>query len=302
MISATDPIQRSFDWTRKSLFSPFDLGKWCTIGFTSFLAALMGGGSLNFRSGRPFRGLGSAGSPTSPLEALGVARLWVLGHPGLVVSLGVLALAFLMLVSWLGARGQFMFLDNVVSGRGRVAEPWNRFREHGNRVFLFLLALQIAGIAVLALGLFAGWRIAEPDIADLHFGIQALKGILAAAGIILPLGLVVVLVGQVLRDFVVPVMYLRGTTVAGGFGVWWNELVPGNGGSFLLFYLLKWLLSLAAATLIILGTCFTCCLAGLPYVSSVVFLPVAVFFRAYSLAFMGQCGEAWVLLRDGSQH
>jgi hypothetical protein len=31
-------------------------------------------------------------------------------------------------------------------------------------------------------------------------------------------------------------------------------------------------------------------------VSSVVFLPVAVFFRAYSLAFMAQAGPEWDLL------
>jgi len=302
MLSATDAIQRSFEWTRKLLFDPFSLGKWCVMGFTSFLAALLSGGGLNAPSGRPFRGFGSAAKASSPLEGLDEVRLWFLAHLGLVVALGVLALALLVLLTWLGARGQFMFLDNVVNDRGRVAEPWNRYREHGNRVFVFLVVLQAAGLAVVAFGGYAGWRIAGAGAPDFEFGLQAVKGILAAAAIILPLGLAAMLAGQVLRDFVVPVMYLRGTTVAEGFGVWWRELVPGNGGSFVLFYLLKLVLSIAAGVAVFVGTCLTCCLAGLPYVSSVVFLPVAVFFRAYSLAFLGQCGEPWVLLRPGSQH
>ncbi|NTV73312.1 MAG: hypothetical protein HGA66_03790 [Holophaga sp.] len=299
MLSATDAIQRSFEWTRKVLFDPFSLGKWCVMGFTSFLAALLSGGGLNVPSGRPFRGAAKA---ASPLEGLDEVRLWLLAHLGLIVALGLLALALLVLLTWLGARGQFMFLDNVVNDRAEVSGPWNRYREHGNRVFLFLVVLQAAGLAVVAAGSYAGWRIAGAGAADFEFGFQAVKGILAAAALILPMGFAAMLAGQILRDFVVPVMYLRGTTVGEGFGIWWRELVPGNGGSFVLFYLLKLVLSMAAGVAILLGTCLTCCLAGLPYVGSVVFLPVAVFFRAYSLAFLGQCGEPWALLRPGSQH
>lgn len=302
MISATDSIQRSFDWMRKILFNPFSLGTWCAMGFTSFLASFLSGAGMNVPSGRPFRGFGSTARNVSPLGGVDEVRAWFLAHFGLVVALGVVALAFVVLLTWLGSRGQFMFLDNVVHGRGLVADPWKRFRQHGNRVFGFMVVLQAAGLAVAALGLYAGWRVAGPDAADFHFGLQAVKGIFTALAIILPLGFVAMLAGQILRDFVVPVMYLRGVTVTEGFGVWWRELVPGNGGSFVLFYLLKLLLAMAAGAAIFVGTCLTCCLAGLPYVSAVVFLPVAVFFRGYSLAFMGQCGEAWDLLGSGSRH
>ena len=189
-----------------------------------------------------------------------------------------------------------MFLDNVVNDRARVAEPWTRFREHANRVFMFSLLLNLAGLAMLAAGLLWGWRVAGPDIAEGRFGAHALLGILAAAAAILPLGLVLTVIGQLLKDFVVPVMYLRGVTVGEGFQVLWREVMPGHGGSFVLFYLMKLVLALAAGVLVLFGTCLTCCLAGLPYVSSVVFLPVTVFFRGYSLQFMAQCGPQWRLL------
>ena len=42
----------------------------------------------------------------------------------------------------------------------------------------------------------------------------------------------------------------------------------------------------------------TCCLAALPYVYAVVFLPVFVFTRAYSLYFLRQFGPQYNLLAD----
>jgi hypothetical protein len=47
----------------------------------------------------------------------------------------------------------------------------------------------------------------------------------------------------------------------------------------------------------LLGCCLTCCLALLPYLSSVVFLPIHVFFRCYSLKFLEQFGEEWRILQ-----
>jgi len=48
----------------------------------------------------------------------------------------------------------------------------------------------------------------------------------------------------------------------------------------------------------LLGCCLTCCVALLPYVSSVVFLPVHVFFRSYSLCFLEQFGEEWRIIQE----
>lgn len=55
------------------------------------------------------------------------------------------------------------------------------------------------------------------------------------------------------------------------------------------------LIGLAIAVLV--GTCLTCCIAGLPYIQSVVFLPVYVFFRCFSVCFLEQFGEDWRLIK-----
>src|SRR5438046_8540925 len=42
-----------------------------------------------------------------------------------------------------------------------------------------------------------------------------------------------------------------------------------------------------------LVTCLTCCLASLPYVGTVIVLPIPVFFRSFSLLFLRQFGSDW---------
>lgn len=42
-----------------------------------------------------------------------------------------------------------------------------------------------------------------------------------------------------------------------------------------------------------LVTCLTCCLASLPYIGTVMVLPVPVFFRSFSLLFLRQFGADW---------
>ncbi len=304
MISVTDPIQRAIDWTKKLLFGPFDFGKWCAIGFTAFLASFVsGGGGGGYRGRMPgSKGFGGAAHMPSPEDAFQAVWHWCLGHLALVGVLAVLALVVMVVFQWLGARGLFMFLDNVVHGRGEIAAPWTRFRVHANRVLAAILILDVAYLAVSAVAVWVGWSLARQDIADMEFGAHAIAGILAAAAILVPCLLVLGIVSLLLRDFVVPVMYLRNCTVGEGFGILRRELLAGRGGSFVLFYLMKAVLFLAAAVVIMFGVCITCCTAGLPYVSSVVFLPVFVFFRAYSLEFMAQCGAEWRILPEGSGH
>lgn len=302
MLSAADAVQRAFDWTRKVLFAPFDLGKWCVMGFTLFLAHFFSGGGNGFQARNPWRGFSRAGFGTSPLAALSEVRDWVLLHLPLVTLLGTLLLALILVFQWLGARGQFMFLDNVVNDRARVAEPWNRYRQQGNRVFLFRILLDACGLALLALCAWMGWRIGRFDLMEMRFTIHFLRAVLVILAVALPVGFVLAMVDLVLRDFVIPVMYVRGCNVGEAFGVLWVEVVRARTGAFVLFYLLKLGLFLAAAILITFVTCLTCCAAAIPYVSSVVFLPVDVFFRSYSLAFLGQAGAEWDLLARPADH
>jgi hypothetical protein len=81
------------------------------------------------------------------------------------------------------------------------------------------------------------------------------------------------------------------------FDVW--RLIRTRPGPFVLFVLFGIVLALA---LLIAGTivsCMTCCIAGLPYLSSVVFLPAFVWLLAFKLLFLRQFGpeyDVWATL------
>ena len=295
MIFVTEPISQSIQWTQKMLFRPFSVGKWCVLGFCAFLAGLAEGGA-NYRfNGNPFT---PGRDPDSKVfQEIGA---WISAHLPLVIGIGlailVLVLALSLVLLWLSSRGHFMFLDGVIHDRAEVVAPWKRFRALGNSLFVFRLVVGFGGLAALLLIGLLGWLIARPDIAARQFGAAALTAVLLGGALLLITVLVLAVAGLLVRDFVVPIMYRRGLRATEAFGVLWKEILPGHGWTFVLFYLMKFVLGLATVVLILLGTCLTCCIAGLPYISSVVFLPVFVFFRAYSLYFIEQFGEEWHLI------
>jgi hypothetical protein len=60
---------------------------------------------------------------------------------------------------------------------------------------------------------------------------------------------------------------------------------------FILFMIALWIGWIMVGCLV---TCLTCCLASLPYIGTVIVLPVPVFFRSFSLLFLRQFGPDWM--------
>ncbi|MDP1833259.1 MAG: hypothetical protein Q8K67_14470 [Geothrix sp.] len=297
MISITDPIQPAFAHMRRILFEPFSARKWFVLGFAAFLAQLGGGGgsSYNF-NGNPFdRPATGTGPDFSPVTS------WISAHLPLVIALGVVLFVLILAVSvlflWLGSRGQFMFLDGVARDRAEIVEPWTRFRSLGDQLFRFRLMLMLAMLALLIICGGLGVLIALPDIHARTFGRPALTALLGAGGLLFLGVLAVSVIGALLHDFVVPIMYRRDLGTSEAWAILRRDLLPGNGWRFVGFYLMNALLWIPAILLILLGCCLTCCLALLPYLSSVAFLPIFVFFRCYSLGFLAQFGEDWRIIQ-----
>jgi hypothetical protein len=295
MISITDPIQPAIDHTRRLLFEPFNLQKWLVLGFCAFLAHLGSGGSYNF-NGNPFNQTRHGDQPD--FSAVGS---WISEHLPLIIGLGVILFVFILalaiLFQWLSSRGQFMFLDGVARNRAEIVEPWTHFQALGDQLFRFRLMLLLATFAWLILCLGFGLLIALPDLHARTFGSSALTALLGAGGLLL-VGLIALsLIGVVLRDFIVPIMYRRHLGTSEAWAVFRQDLLPGNGWRFVGFYVMSCLLWVGATLLMLLGCCLTCCIALLPYISSVVFLPIFVFFRSYSLCFLAQFGDEWTILQ-----
>src|SRR6266853_993753 len=62
---------------------------------------------------------------------------------------------------------------------------------------------------------------------------------------------------------------------------------------FILFMIALWTGWIMVGCLV---TCLTCCLALLPYIGTIIVLPVLVFFRSFSLLFLRQFGADWDVL------
>lgn len=287
-LSPVLPLGLSFERTRRLLFSPFDAKKWLVMGFAAFLAALgegAGGGNL----GR----LADLQERQEVTDFIRDNLTWILTVAGGVL---VVAAALGVAILWVSSRGWFVFLDNVVKDRAAIAEPWRRYAELARSLFWFRLVLSLVAFLVVAAAMGGGLALAWEDLQAETFGSGAVVGLAVVVGLILPVAILAGGILWLLRGFAVPVMYQRGLSASAALGVVWRELVRPHLGSLLVFGLLEAGLGLAAAVVMVGLTCATCCVAGLPYVSSVVFLPLAVFFRCLSLYFLAQLGPDWQII------
>ena len=296
-VSVIDPINPAFKKVKQILFSPFELGRWLVIGFCAFLADLSGAG-FHFQGRFPHGQQGSA--PAVPGHLLELIQ----EHVALVVFVGatvfVIGVAVAILLLWLSSRGRLMFLWCVAQNKAEVKVPWRILREQGNSLFLFRL---VAGIIFFVLvGMLAGiivLCVALLGRVGGHGGVP-LVAALALLGLV---GLAATLVGAAVmkftRDFVVPIMYLRKCSCLAGWGEFLS-LLSGNIGRFALYLLFRILIALIigglVATVMLLTICCCCCagiLLAIPYVGTVLMLPIPVFVRAYSLCYLRQYGPAF---------
>jgi len=297
-LSVTEPIERAIDRTKFILFQPFQAGKWFALGFCAFLAHL-GSGLGNFNSFNRFGDSHDAGeSLKSMLEPV---QEWVLAHLLLVFAGAAFLLVLGLVCAWLQARGQFMLLDGVVRNRGEVAAPWKEYASEGNSLFGFTLLYGVAvllGIAAIA-GL--GIALAMPDIRAEEFGRPAITALLVGVPLLLVFLIASSIIGVLLHDFVVPAMYLRRQGVLAAWSNVRREVLAGRMSTLVLYFLMKIVLAMAIGILGVLAICLTCCCAALPYLGSVILLPLFVFGRSYSLYFLEQLGSGWRFFAEEEQ-
>ena len=276
------PFGEAFELTDKILFQPFDLKKWLVIGFTAFLSGHLAGVGFNFPS--PFGNFQSHRATQDLIpDHLEQWKPWLVAA---VVVLAALFFAFVIALTWLKARGHFIFTDCIVRNQAAIAAPWREYRKEGNSYFLFLLAVMFVIL------LLAGLILASA------FGLGWLKQGAGHTGSIASIGLIVflfvlwfsiVIFVSIATYFMVPVMYRRRCRAVEAFRDV-TFLMFHHVGSFFLFCLFGVVLILAVLMIGAIVTCATCCLAALPYIGTVILLPVFVCSRAFTLAFLRQFG------------
>lgn len=306
------PLERAWHRMVAQLFRPFDVGRWIVLGFSCWLARFIQGGG-----GGPGFNIPSGGGnwSTEDADAAGLADLADradltdlprfldrfdpadLVLPGflgcLIVGVLLVILVLIPLLIWLGSRGQFLFLDNVVHGRAEIKRPWKEYRREGNSLFLFQLALLGIGLVSLVVVMLPGilFLIAATRDAGEPSGGAIVAAVLALVLPLLAWMVVAVYVGFFLLAFVVPIMHReRLTTVAA-----WRLFLPlfrAEWPHFLLVGLFVLALHVFLTILTLVVGIATCCIFFIvliiPFVGTVALLPVWVTLRAYTLEFLAQ--------------
>ncbi len=302
-IHYTEPLSRAWLRMKILLFRPFDLGLWFVLGFTAFLASLAdgaGGGGSN--AGTRFDGSNDFESIRDVAEnSFDSVRNFLADSLafGLVMMLLTGLLVLLVLLLWLSSRGKFMFLDNLVHRRSEVTRPWSEYASEGNSLFVWQLVYALVVLTVMGLlGLFGVLTFAPLLAGDVAWMVTAPLAILAGT-----LGFVLIValcyVEFFLSGFVVPIMHKHRVSTTRAWSIF-LAVFKEHPGSFVacgIFYLL---ISILGSIALFFGGLVTCCigllLLAIPYIGSVVSLPMSVTLRYYTLDFLGQFGPEFQLL------
>lgn len=276
-------------WRRMvgALFRPWRPAVWFTVGFGAWLAGLTscGTGTTAFNPG----GGGGGGEGFEEVARAVREHLFLVLAVGIPLLLFCVAVAVLLL--WLSSRGHLVFVDNVARGRAAVVAPWSENASLANSLFWWRLGF--AAVCLLAFAL----TVTPLFVALARGGDEPPLWILF---IIVPLMLlfvgVALLVGLYLRDFVVPIMYRQRLQALAAWGRF-LQLFRRHPGSFLLYALWILLLTVGIGIAITIVGCLSCCvgwlLLALPYLGTVLLLPVLYTYRAYSLELLARLGPEY---------
>ncbi len=333
MIDFTRAFDSAWERMMVILFRPFDLGKWFVIGFSAFLAGLLQGGNgftsyynntshnYNFQRHTFWQANPHGASHNVVHTAINLAdHLWskteaislpfgqtvskvtlpqinlnvLSGLPVMFFVLGaIFVLALVLVIYWLGARGQFMLIDNVVRNRGAIAWPWSAYTRQANSLFFFYLffllitlvvLVPIAVVAiVMAIPLYRhstwpeGWELALFVILGLIY---------------MAVAVILTVILFIFREWGVPLMFRNGLMARPAF-MKSMRLIADHPGSVALFVLLRIAIFIGMVVISLLACCFTCCLEAVPYLGTVILLPAIIFVRCFSLDCLAQFGPEY---------
>jgi hypothetical protein len=296
-VSVIDPVGKAIEEVKKILFSPFSLEKWFTIGFCAWLAYLGaggggGGGGPNFQGGH-------GGNPAQQFEH---AKEWFIANLAWIIPVACIAITVMIMIglvlTWLSSRGQFMFLHCVAKNKAEVSVPWTKYGSQGNSLFLFriifgLISFVLVILYMVVVGLcifFLTKGIGGESEVNIPMIISIIVGVMGLILLFIVLGMIQIFT----LDFVVPIMYLRSTSCVAAWREF-LEIVSARKGALFVYLLFQLVIGMATGALVLafaLVTCgCACCFLAIPYIGTVVALPLLVFDRAYSLHYLRQFGS-----------
>lgn len=281
------PLNLAWERMKHILWRPFDLAKWVVLGFSAWLAGLTdgaGGGGWKWILDNDDFSHGPFAHPTgSSWFGSGEAFLWI---PLLFVVIMAVA-AILAAILWVSSRAKFVFLDNVVHDRAWIVEPWHRLRDLGNSLFLWRLGFLVCcGLIVLVLMVLFFAPAATLSFSDALAGLSYAAMILGIL-VMIVVGVLTAFVALFLEGFVIPIMYKFEikATEAWSYFLPWLKTRPL---AFFLYGLFVVGLGLCFVVFFSMVCVLTCCIVALPFVGTVIMLPIWVAYRLFSVEFLAQ--------------
>ena len=282
------PFNAALELTKRILFRPFDLKKWCVIGFAAFLAKFSGGVHSNgFNPNWRNKDWHWHAWSTWQTNFAGADHMPVWAIPLIIVGVAVM-LAIVFVLMWIGARGRFIFIDCIVRNRAAIVAPWHEFQEEGNSFFLFTLLIALVVIAIVAMALLPMFLPAILHGNHSHVGL----GLTIGLGFWVCLILLLALGWALVSHLMVPVMYRRRCRAGEAFSAV-VSLISANPGPLILYFLFLFVLVLASAMIACVSTCVTCCITAIPYIGTVILLPIFVALTSFTLFFLRQFGDQY---------
>ena len=234
-VKISSMIQQSVNQVKETLFKSFCLRKWLALLFIAGMAGVLGSGTgFNLPDTNRFQDQQQAGQQAqagnqataqTPSQAQEDES-----KPGAEkIAFGtILIVSFLfslwILFAWLGSRFQFIWYESIIKNKSAILEPFGRYQNLGQSLFLFNIVFGISGmlffLGPIALSLFNAYQSGMFD-QNYDWTLKQIGDTFGFAFFLALVGfLIISLVGTLLTDFVVPVMVLTGSRVQEG----WRKL------------------------------------------------------------------------------
>lgn len=311
-ISCTAAVEHAWERMKTLLFKPFSLKTWLLLAWCAWLANFGNGFNFNVNVDMPaplensFNEY-SAGNK-EPLNELIRSAIEKITDPKIIL----IAVAVILLVAiislaliWVRSVSEFVFLDNLINRTGKFRQPFKKYSSLGTSSFWWRLIFSIGSglfmlmAVALPLVLSIGWI--QQCISEKTFTMPdaiPMTGILLAFALSMFAALIIVLIDFFFTEFIVPIMYLKGAKSMESSLVFW-DMLRAHAWTFTKYVLLSFVLRLASGLIIIIAILASCCLLAIPlaipYVGTVVMLPILVFFRLFGLELLNQFYQSRIL-------
>jgi hypothetical protein len=254
--SAAQAISPAIERTKQYLFQPFRWGRFLKL---TLVALLTEGGmsSCNFNSHIP----GGDAGPGSPLHMpIPMPHMhWpaMLGLAAMVAIFAIVVIPIWILISYLVIRLRFSFFDCVLNEQDRIAPAWRRYHRQTMRYLGLSLCIGLVFGVVIGVAGYNIYMRFRPLFESLRSGVHPtfsdfLPLIAVVAPLALLLALVAALVNIALRYFVLPRMALDDASIPEAVSEVWRDVVA-EPGQFVLFILLRFLVTLVASIIGVIG-------------------------------------------------